>query len=246
MKIAAIIPARYKSARLPKKMLCEIEGISIIQWVYNKAKIAAVFDEIIIATDHERIMKHCAELNMNCTYTSVSHQSGTDRIAEVASQIDADIIINIQGDEPLIEPETIQALVTLMKTDGVNIGTLMKKINTSEVLFDFNAVKVVTDNKDNSLYFSRNAIPALRDVPYREWIDKGLYYQHVGMYGFRRDTLLEISKLEMSSLEKIEKLEQLRWLSNGYQIKIKEVESNSFGIDTEEDLIKAREIIKKI
>ena len=244
MKIIAIIPARYESSRLPGKLLEEVAGMSIVSRVFHKAKEADVFDEIIVATDDSKILDHCKERGIRAEMTSKDHISGTDRIAEVANKVQADIFINIQGDEPFIEVECIQSLVSLMKKDKILIGTLCKKIKDDLSLFDYNTVKLVRDINDKVLYFSRQVIPAHRDQPYRDWNKVTDYYQHLGLYGFKKETLLEIVKLSPSNLEISEKLEQLRWLQNGFEIYCKEVASDSFGIDTQEDLDKAKDLYK--
>ena len=244
MKVAAIIPARYESTRLPGKVLLEIQGKSILQRVYDQVKKVEAIDLVAVATDSEMIAKHCGENGIECIMTSSSHQSGTDRIAEAANSVESDIIINVQGDEPFIEPAAISCLVELMHADKVQIGTLCKKIIDESRVFDYNTVKMVMDKNSKVMYFSRQAIPANRDRPYAEWIDHSPYYQHLGIYGFKKETLLNIARLDMSELEKTEKLEQLRWLENGYTIYGRVVQSDSFGIDTMEDLEKAREIYK--
>jgi len=244
LKVVAIIPARYQSSRLPGKILEEIAKKSIIHRVYLKAEEAKVFDEIIVATDDQRIYDHCISNQMEVKMTSTDHISGTDRIAEVALNIDADIVINIQGDEPFLEVECIRSLVELLKNDKVAIGTLYKQITNKDSLFDYNAVKLVRDIQGRILYFSRQAIPAQRETPYREWINKTTYFQHLGIYGFRKNTLLELVKLPPSIMELSENLEQLRWLENGFTIHGKEVKTNSFGIDTPEDLERIRSIYK--
>ena len=240
MKVIAIIPARLESTRLPRKILADINGKSMLQRVYEQADSAGVFDQIMIATDSEEAMMHCIKHNMPSMITSDQHQSGTDRVAEVASMIEADVIVNIQADEPFIEPNNLAALVSTMKRDEVMIGTLCKRIKSTEDLLDYNVVKLVRDNAGKVLYFSRQAIPTVRDEPYRKWLDHQSYYQHLGLYAFKKEILLEITQLSQHELEVSEKLEQLRWLGNGYAVHCSEVESNSFGIDTEEDLEKAR------
>jgi 3-deoxy-manno-octulosonate cytidylyltransferase (CMP-KDO synthetase) len=239
LKITAIIPARLHSTRLPEKVLADIAGISMLQRVYNIARSTELFDQIIVATDSEIIMSHCIENNMRAIITSVAHQSGTDRIAEVAEMLDSDIIINIQADEPFLELSSLEALVELMKNKDVSIGTLAKRIESTESLFDYNTVKIVKDSNNKVLYFSRQAIPAQRDVPFRNWLNKGAYYQHLGVYGFKRKELLEVTSLVPTDLETSEKLEQLRWLENGYEVFAATVMSLSFGVDTQEDLDKA-------
>lgn len=240
MKITAIIPARLESTRLPKKVLADIGGSSMLQRVYRIAISSLLFDQVIIATDSELVMDHCIENNMRSMITSVEHNSGTDRIAEVAEMLDSDIIINIQADEPFLETSTLVALVNLMKKEQVSIGTLTKKIESTESLLDYNTVKLVKNSNNKVLYFSRQAIPAHRDIPYREWLDNNEYFQHLGVYGFNRKILLEIASLAPSMLETSEKLEQLRWMDNGYDVYSTTVKSESFGIDTEEDLERAK------
>lgn len=240
MKITAIIPARLQSTRLPEKVLADICGQTMLQRVYQLAVSTDLFDHVIVATDSEKVMLHCIECNMRAMITSDEHVSGTDRIAEVAEMMDSDIVINIQADEPFLEASAIKSLVTLMMNENVSIGTLTKVIENTESLLDYNTVKLVKDTNNRILYFSRQAIPAHRDIPYREWLDHASYFQHIGVYGFKRKALLEITALSPSELELSEKLEQLRWLSNGYDVHSVTVNSNSFGIDTEEDLEKAR------
>ncbi|MFT6336746.1 MAG: 3-deoxy-manno-octulosonate cytidylyltransferase (CMP-KDO synthetase) [Saprospiraceae bacterium] len=240
LKITAIIPARLQSTRLPEKVLADIAGKSMLQRVYNIADSTTLFDQVIVATDSEIVMNHCIGNNMRAMITSAEHQSGTDRIAEVAEMLDSDIVINIQADEPFLEISTLKALVGLMSNENVSIGTLTKRIETTEVLLDYNTVKLVKDSNDKVLYFSRQAIPAHRDIPYRDWLANASYFQHLGVYGFKREVLLNITSLPLSELEKSEKLEQLRWLSNGYTIHAITVMSSSFGIDTVDNLEKAR------
>lgn len=225
-------------------MLRMIDGQTMLHRVYQQAVKANVFDAIIVATDDLRIFEHCGLWKMKAVMTSEQHISGTDRIAEVAEEYNADIIINIQGDEPFIEVECIQALVQLMMEENVEVGTLFKKIKNDEALFDFNVVKLVKDKSNKILYFSRQAIPAHRDSPYREWNKTITYYQHMGLYGFRKKTLMKLVRLKPGVLEIAERLEQLRWLENGQDIYGAEVESDSFGIDTEEDLKRAEEFYK--
>ena len=246
MKTIAIIPARFESQRLPGKVLKDLDGQSILQRVYKQALEANVFNEIFVATDNDIVKLHCLEHQMLVVDTRSDHISGTDRIAEVAKSNDADVVINIQGDEPFIEVENIKTLVDLMKEPEVKIGTLYKKMNNPESLFDYNTVKLVRDHRDKILYFSRQAVPAQRDIPYKKWMNQTSYFQHIGLYGFKRETLLEIVDLPASNLENLEKLEQLRWLENGYDIFGKEVVSSSFGIDTEEDLDRARMLLTKM
>jgi 3-deoxy-manno-octulosonate cytidylyltransferase (CMP-KDO synthetase) len=240
LKITAIIPARLESTRLPSKVLLDILGKTMLQRVYEMAIASELFDQVIIATDSEIIMNHCIALNMRSMITSSSHESGTDRIAEVAEMLDSDIVINIQADEPFLEKASLTALVDLMRSNDVAIGTLTKVIKSTESLLDYNTVKLVKNINDRVMYFSRQAIPAHRDIPYRKWLDDGEYFQHLGVYGFRREVLIEVASLNPTRLEQSEKLEQLRWLENGHHIFAATVASTSFGIDTEDDLERAR------
>lgn len=244
LNIVAIIPARLESSRLPKKVLADISGKTMLEHVYDNAVASDLFDKVLIAADHESIVDLCTSKRMNVCLTSKKHQSGTDRVAEAALSIDADIIINIQADEPFIEKSALVAIVSLLKKDEVNIGTLSKSIKSTEDLLNYNVVKLVKAKTNRVLLFSRQAIPVQRNTPYREWISRADYFHHLGIYGFKKDTLLEITKLEVDILEQSERLEQLRWLSNGYEIFVENVNSDSFGIDTEEDLQKARKRIQ--
>jgi 3-deoxy-manno-octulosonate cytidylyltransferase (CMP-KDO synthetase) len=244
LKIIAIIPARYQSRRLPNKVLAEIAGQSILYRVYKQVEKSNIFDEIIIATDHPKVENHCHQHKINVKMTSPDHISGTDRIAEVISDVEADIIINIQGDEPFIEVESINAIVDLLKNEKVHIGTLCKRVTNESFLFDYNVVKLVKDLNDKVLYFSRQAIPAIRDQPFRDWFSSYRYFQHLGIYGFKKNVLLDLVAIPPSGLELAEKLEQLRWLESGYTIYAKEVISESFGIDTQEDLDRARTLYR--
>jgi len=245
LKIVAIIPARLASTRLPNKVLLPLGEMSILQRVFKLAIDSSLFDRVIIATDHRDVLDHCNQNNMECLLTSVDHKSGTDRIAEVAKNIEADIIINIQADEPFLESGVLSKLISIMKSEHVEIGTLCKKIKDQAVLFDYNAVKVVKDDNNRALYFSRQAIPAHRDIPYKKWLDNSNYYHHLGIYGFRKDSLLKITQLPEHPLEQSEKLEQLRWMGNGHAIHIIEVSSNSFGIDSEADYQRAIKHLEK-
>ncbi len=244
MKTSIIIPARMASTRLPRKPLADIMGKSLIEHVYLKAKQVGNA-EVIIATDDQIIYDHVHQFGGQAMMTSPDHPSGTDRIAEVAQNIDSEIIINLQGDEPLINPKQIEELISLMKNPHVNIGTQCTKIADAETLFDYNIVKVVRDINDKALYFSRQAIPAVRDQKYEKWIELATYYKHVGMYGFKRLTLLELCHLPLTTYEKNESLEQLRWLQHGYDVYCQETSFTSIGVDTPDDLDRVRDYILK-
>lgn len=240
-KIITIIPARYNSTRLPGKVLEEIQGKTIIQHVFEKVKEAQHIDEIIIATDDQRIIDVATNFGAQAEMTFPSHKSGTDRCAQVGREFwTDDIIINVQGDEPFIDPKIIDFLAKKMKDDSwIEIATLCSKINNISEINNPNTVKVVRDINNKALYFSRSTIPYTRDKSH----EKSIYYKHIGIYAYRNKALQEITKLSESSLENIEKLEQLRWLENGKTIHAFDTEYNGFGIDTPEDLERAKKKI---
>jgi 3-deoxy-manno-octulosonate cytidylyltransferase (CMP-KDO synthetase) len=230
---------------LEGKVILMIDGKPLVQYVYEAAIKVKDVSEVIIATDHSLVMETVQNFGGNAMMTSKHHASGTDRIGEIAKSLKQyDIFINVQADEPLIKPGQIEEVIHAFYDSNVNIATQRKKLDQEVELFDYNVVKVVCDQMNNALYFSRNAIPAHRDLPYQKWIKESIYYKHIGLYGYRRETLLELVELSPSFLEKSEKLEQLRWLENGYKIKCLETNHYTIGIDTEEDLIKVEKIIK--
>jgi 3-deoxy-manno-octulosonate cytidylyltransferase (CMP-KDO synthetase) len=233
MSVVAIIPARYASTRLPGKPLVKIAGFSLIERVYRQVEKAKGIDRIIIATDDDRIAEHVLSFGGDVRMTGV-HSSGTDRVGAVAEGLNAEYIINVQGDEPLLPPDHVSRIVDALQ-NGNDIATLITRIKDASLLFDYNCVKVVKDIKNRALYFSRQVIPAIRDRPFTNWIDEHPYYQHIGIYGFRKDVLSQIIQLSASTLEQVEKLEQLRWLYNGYQINCQEVSCSVKGVDTPED-----------
>ncbi|MEN0048540.1 MAG: 3-deoxy-manno-octulosonate cytidylyltransferase [Bacteroidota bacterium] len=239
MKVLAIVPARYQSTRFPGKPLVDIHGKSMIQRVYEQAKKASLVDEVIVATDDERIFQHVKNLNYVVEMTRSDHQSGTDRCAEVAQKYsEYEIIVNVQGDEPFIAPEQIDAVIRPLLKQKAQISTLAKAISDLATLENPNVVKVVQRADGNALYFSRSPIPFLRNLPKTEWLNRQLHYKHLGIYGFQREALLTVTQLSPSKLEQAESLEQLRWLDNGYSIAVALTEIESFGIDTPEDLEK--------
>ena len=245
IKVLVVIPARYASTRLPGKPLEMIGSRSMIHRVYDQAMKSDAVDKVVIATDDQRIMDYCKTHSLDCTMTGVEHVSGTDRVAEVAALYpDYEVVVNVQGDEPFIDPNQISDLVEMFVDPASEIVTQCIEIEDGDKLHDFNVVKVVRDQLDKVLYFSRQAIPAHRDIPYRDWIDKTKYYQHIGIYGFRRETLLQLIELPLSDLEKSESLEQLRWMDYGYDILAKETEYEAIGVDTLEDLMKARKLVE--
>ncbi len=247
MKIACIIPARYASTRFPGKPLAILGSKPMIQHVYEKSREVKAFDFVAVATDSQVIYDAVISFGGKAIYTNENHQSGTDRIAEAvmnAGLEDCDYIVNVQGDEPLIEPEQIEELIQLL--DGkTEIATLVKRIYQQEDLFNPNVVKAVVSTNQSAMYFSRHPIPYLRGVAETDWLAKQIHYKHVGMYAYRRDILMKISKLKPSLLESAESLEQLRWLENGFSIKAAQTQFESIGIDTPEDLLKAAERISK-
>ena len=239
MKILGIIPARYASTRFPGKPLVDIQGKSMIQRVYEQASQCVSLARVIVATDDERIAAEVGRFGGEVQFTSSTHQSGTDRCAEVSEHFpEYNTIINIQGDEPFINPGQIDLLVSCFATAGVHLATLIKAIHTQEELFNLNLPKVVINNLNQAIYFSRQTIPYQRGVEQQNWLDNHPYYKHIGIYGYSRQALLEITKLPPSSLEKAESLEQLRWIENGYAIQTAVTTLETIAIDTPEDLEK--------
>jgi len=239
MKILGIIPARYASTRFPGKPLVEIKGKTMIQRVYEQAKKTVALAEVVVATDDERIAQEVDRFGGKYIMTSATHQSGTDRCAEVAEQLqEFDIIINIQGDEPYINPEQIELLANCFQEERTEIATLIKEIHTDEELHNINIPKVVLNTRHEALYFSRQVIPYIRNVQKENWVKSHQFYKHIGIYGYRKDVLSAITKLQPSSLELAENLEQLRWLENGFSIQTKVTNLDTIAIDTPEDLQK--------
>lgn len=236
MKFCIIIPARYGSTRFPGKPLADLNGISMIRRVWEAASGCAGHNGIAVATDDERIANHVNTFG-TAIITSAEHPSGTDRCMEAfeKSGFDADVIVNIQGDEPFIKQEQILSLVALFKHPEVQIATLKKAIEDREEIDNPNVVKVVTDKNEKALYFSRSRIPFARDNE-----SKTVYFRHIGMYAYRKAALKAITLLQPSFLEETEKLEQLRWLENGYHIAVGETHWQSPAVDTPEDLEKVK------
>ena len=239
MKKVIIIPARLDSSRLPKKVLLDLKGKTVIQRVYEQCLKVKNVDGVYIATDSIEIKEVCETFTDKVVITKSTHQSGTDRIGEAVSAIDCDIVINVQGDEPFIEPSLIEALVNSFSNSDISMSSAMSKINNIKDLQNTNVVKVVSDLHNNALFFSRSLIPFPRDVKEisiaKEVLEKGQFFRHIGIYGYRKDFLLKFVNMEQSYLEKVEKLEQLRALENGFKIKMIEANSSLIGIDTRED-----------
>jgi 3-deoxy-manno-octulosonate cytidylyltransferase (CMP-KDO synthetase) len=245
MKILGIIPARYASTRFPGKPLALIDGKSMIRRVYEQCQECRDLSRIIVATDSKAIMTHVAGFGGEVVMTSDKHQSGTDRCAEVMEKIRTartyikpDAVINVQGDEPFIEPAQISEVVRAFKDESVMVATLAKKITTLEDLLDPNVVKVAFARDHRALYFSRSPIPYLRNHPREEWLANGTFFRHVGIYGYRPDVLDQLVKLPASALEESESLEQLRWLDAGCEITVGETDFETFAIDSPADLLK--------
>lgn len=239
MSIIGIIPARYASTRFPGKPLIQINGKSMIQRVYEQAAKSQFMTKIIIATDDDRIAEHAKSFGAEVVITRADHPSGTDRCFE-AYQLNGqkfDHVLNIQGDEPFLDPEQIDSLAKECKQD-VEIATQMIKCTDHNLLFDKGEVKIILNSKNEALYFSRNVIPFIKGVEEKDWHRHFDYYRHVGMYAYRSDILEKITRLKPSALELAESLEQLRWLEHGYKIKCVETSYDSHCIDTPEDIEK--------
>ncbi|MCQ2300567.1 MAG: 3-deoxy-manno-octulosonate cytidylyltransferase [Bacteroidales bacterium] len=238
MKTLAIIPARYASTRFPGKPLALIAGKPMIQWVWEGVRQIGIINDAVVATDDERIYEAVKSFGGQVLMTSSNHRSGTDRCGEVLTKLgsDADVVINVQGDEPKVEHTQIELVASCFADPKVQIATLKKEITTQEELFSPNCVKVIEGNDGNAIYFSRNPIPYLRGKEKEEWLTHRKFYKHIGVYAFRREVLQEVVKLQQTPLEVSESLEQLRWLENGYRIAVRETNAENIGIDTPEDL----------
>lgn len=244
-KVIGVIPARYASSRLPGKPLADIGGKPMIQRVWERANKAKHTEKIIIATDDKRIYDSVKKFTDDVIMTPVDLKSGSDRVAFTAQNQEADIIVNIQGDEPFINSAEVDQVAEILMNDSRAVmGTLIKKIDNLQELENPNTAKVVIDREGYALYFSRAPIPFNRNVPdTKEWLNHGTYYKHIGIYSYRKDFLQTFFKCEYSLLEKVEKLEQLRVLENGYKIKTAVTDYEPMCVDTKEDLQKAREKI---
>ncbi len=242
IRFIGIIPARYASTRFPGKPLALIHGKTMIQRVYEQASKA--IETVFVATDDDRIFKAVKNFGGKAVLTSESHKSGTDRCAEALRNVEKDgsgtydVVLNVQGDEPFIEPEQLELVKSCFYSGKTQIATLVKAICSAEELFDPNRPKVTVNKNLEAIYFSRSTIPFLCGREPDSWLASHTFYRHIGLYGFRRDILPEITALPQSPLELAESLEQLRWIENGYRIAVKITASESFGIDTPEDLAK--------
>lgn len=239
-----VIPARYASSRFPGKPLVMIDGKSMIMRVYEQTLKTTVLDRVIVSTDDERIFNHVKDCGGEVMMTAESHVSGTSRIGEVVESLSFlghcpyDVIVNIQGDEPFIDPSQIDLVVSLFIKPDVLIGTLIRKIDQIEDLSNPNVVKVVVDNAGKAMYFSRSAIPFLRGAPADTWLDKLDYYRHIGLYAYRTSILKQILNLPPAPPEESESLEQLRWLFHGFSIHTAITDIETVGIDVPDDLLK--------
>lgn len=247
MHFLGIIPARYASTRFPAKPLAMLGGKTVIQRVYEQ--VADIMDDVYVATDDERIETAVKAFGGKVIMTSVDHKSGTDRCYEAYTKIkgDFDVVVNIQGDEPFIQHSQLKTLKACFEDDATQIATLVKPFTSKdkfEALKNINTPKVVLSKNMNALYFSRSIIPYQRNVEEGEWLKNHVYYKHIGLYAYRTKVLKEITSLEQSTLELVESLEQLRWLENGYTIKVGITETETIGIDTPQDLERAEAYLK--
>ena len=245
MKSCLVIPARYHSTRLPGKVLADIGGKPMVQWVYEKALLVKNADRIVVATDDPLVMEAVVGFGAECLLTSKQHTTGTDRMGEVARMYqDCDVFINIQADEPMINPTCIEDMINYLNSHSeCQILTLVMEIESEADLFDYNVVKVVRNKFNKCLYFSRQAIPAHRDLAYGKWLRSATYFRHIGVYGFTKAALEQVVTLPSSTLEVAESLEQLRWIENGFEIYSLLTDDFHFGVDTEKDLEKIRTIL---
>lgn len=244
MKFIGLIPARYASTRFPGKPLALLAGKPVIQHVYEQA--AKVLDAVYVATDDERIYNKVLEFGGKAVMTSTEHHSGTDRIEEALEKVggDFDVVVNIQGDEPFIAQSQIETLCHCFEDGDTQIATLGKPFECIEAVENPNSPKIVVDNRGYAMYFSRSIIPFVRGVERQEWLKKYPFLKHLGIYAYRTEVLKAITRLPQSSLELAESLEQLRWLENGYRIKVGITNVETVGIDTPEDLQRAEDFIR--
>lgn len=245
MKFIGIIPARYASTRFPGKPLALLGGEYVIKRVYDI--VARTLDEAYVATDDQRIFDAVASFGGKAVMTRTDHKSGTDRIEEAVEKIgtDCDVVVNIQGDEPFIHPNQIEAVCKCFDDPLTQIATIGKPFTSMDAVVNPNSPKIVMDNNNNAMYFSRSVIPFVRGKEREEWIDNYPFLKHLGIYAYRKDVLKQITQLPQSSLEKAESLEQLRWLQNGYRVKVGITNIETIGIDTPEDLIRAEKELKR-
>ena len=245
MKILGVIPSRYQSSRFPGKPLVDIDGVSMIRRVYQQCLKSKFLNEVVVATDDIRIAEEVKSFGGKFVMTSEACPNGTARCKEVLAQMDVsfDFIINIQGDEPFIHPEQIDELASVLE-ENTELGTLVKVIEDAETLFNQNTPKVVLNENNEALYFSRNTVPFIRDVEKQDWLKHHTYYKHIGIYAYRSDVLNAIVDLPEGVLESVEKLEQLRWLEHAYRINVAVTAYDSHGIDTPEDIERVLKLVR--
>jgi len=241
-KVVVVIPARYGSTRLPGKPLVLLAGKPMIQRVYERAKLAKQTNQVIVATDDERIVKAVEAFGGEARLTRTDHRTGTERVAEVAAHVEGDIFVNVQGDEPLLDPAAVDTAVSsLLEEPAASISTVATPIKTPGDIMDPNVVKTVLDFDGNALYFSRAPIPWVRDTAGKTLVR---HLKHLGLYVFQREALLEYATLPQGELERIEQLEQLRWMENGWKIRVAEVEHDAVSVDVPEDVGRVEKLLQ--
>jgi 3-deoxy-manno-octulosonate cytidylyltransferase (CMP-KDO synthetase) len=241
-KVVVVIPARYGSTRLPGKPLVLLAGKPMIQRVYERAKLAKQANQVIVATDDERIVKAVEAFGGEARMTRTDHRTGTERVAEVAAHVEGDIFVNVQGDEPLLDPAAVDAAVSSqLEEPAASISTVATPIKTPGDIMDPNVVKTVLDFDGNALYFSRAPIPWVRDAASKTLVR---HLKHLGLYVFQREALLEYATLPQGELERIEQLEQLRWMENGWKIRVAEVEHDAVSVDVPEDVARVEKLLQ--
>ena len=242
-QVVIVIPARYGSTRLPAKPLVSLAGKPMIQRVVERAKLAKTAGRVIVATDDERIVSKVEEFGGEARMTRAEHRTGTERIAEVAAHVDGQVFVNVQGDEPLLDPAAVDAAVTaLLEEPAAAVSTVAVAIRTPADIMDPNVVKTVLDFDDNALYFSRTPIPWVRDSAHKT---HARHLKHLGLYAFRRDALVEYPTLPVGELERLEQLEQLRWMENGWKIRVAEVEHDAVSVDVPEDVERVEKLLRQ-
>lgn len=250
MKVLGLIPARYASTRFPGKPLAVIAGKPMIQWVYERA--SEVFEWCYVATDDDRIKQAVQAFGGKVVMTSELHRSGTDRCAEALDiiqsdlNVEYDVVVNIQGDEPFIQPQQLSRVVGCFANSDVQIATLVKAFAPNEDIFNPNSPKVIMNTKGEAIYFSRSVIPFIRGKEPQQWQSTHVFYKHIGLYAYRPDILRKITRLPQTSLELAESLEQLRWIENGYRITVVETDLETLAVDTPEDLEKVKSAVQKL
>jgi 3-deoxy-manno-octulosonate cytidylyltransferase (CMP-KDO synthetase) len=242
-KVVVVIPARYGATRLPGKPLVSLAGKPMIERVHDRAKMAKTPDRVIVATDDERIRQAVEAFGGEARMTRPDHRTGTERVAEVAAHVEGDLFVNVQGDEPLLDPAALDAAVNaLLEEPGADVATVATLIKTPTDIMDPNVVKVVLDFDDHALYFSRAPIPWVRDAASKIQVR---HLKHLGLYVFRRDALLDYPTLPQGELERIEQLEQLRWMENGVKVRVAEVEHDAISVDVPEDVARVEKLLQK-